>query len=277
MIISASRRTDIPAFYADWFFTRLKAGFVLTRNPMNPKQVTRIDLGPQAVDGFVFWTKNPGPMLSRLDELKDYAYYFQFTLTAYGKDIEPRLPDKKALIDTFKRLSDRVGPQRVIWRYDPVLLSPAYTVEGHLNAYAKMARALQGAAEKCVISFIDTDYRNVRKNAAALELLAIPLETQLKLARGFHDTALENGFILSACSESEALKAAGVMPAVCVDAAMFDQKRARDKGQRPQCQCAKSVDIGQYNTCPHLCKYCYANYQAAALKQPDENAQGLWL
>ena len=125
MIISASRRTDIPAFYAEWFFNRIKEGYVLVRNPMNYHQVSKISLSPAVVDGIVFWTKNPLPMMTRLDELREYPYYFQFTLTPYGKEMEPGLPSKKAvLIPVFRELSRKLGPDRLVWRYDPILLNP---------------------------------------------------------------------------------------------------------------------------------------------------------
>ena len=124
MIISASRRTDIPAYYADWFFRRLQERYALVRNPMNPRHVSRVDLSPEAVEGIVLWTKDPSPMLDRLDVLKDYLYYFQFTLTPYDTDMEANLPPKRALVDTLKKLSDSIGPERVIWRYDPILFNP---------------------------------------------------------------------------------------------------------------------------------------------------------
>lgn len=121
MIINASRRTDIPAFYSDWFLNRIKEKFVLVPNPFNPGMISRIDLNPALVDCIVFWTKNPTPMLSRLDELQDYKYYFQFTLNPYGKELENNLPDITGRIETFKRLADTIGREKVIWRYDPIL------------------------------------------------------------------------------------------------------------------------------------------------------------
>ena len=131
MIVSASRRTDIPAFYSDWFFRRLEEGYLYVKNPMNPRQVSKILLSPDTVDCFVFWTKDPGPMMERLSVLNrlGYPYYFQFTLTPYGTDVEPGVPHKNELVRTFRELSCRLGPERVIWRYDPVLLSPSYTRE----------------------------------------------------------------------------------------------------------------------------------------------------
>ncbi|MCP5103597.1 MAG: DUF1848 domain-containing protein, partial [bacterium] len=123
MIISASRRTDIPAFYSRWFFNRLKEGFVMVRNPVNPRMVSRIDLNREPIDAIVFWTKNPREMMKRLDELKEIPYYFLFTVTAYGSDLEKYLAPKDEVIDTFIELSQRIGRERVIWRYDPILLS----------------------------------------------------------------------------------------------------------------------------------------------------------
>lgn len=143
MIISASRRTDIPAFYSDWFFKRLEEGYLYVRNPMNPGQVSKILLNQDTVDCFVFWTKDPGPMMERLSVLDrlGYPYYFQFTLTPYGADVELGLPHKNELVKTFRELSARLGPERVIWRYDPVLLSPSYTREYHSSGFHGCAAA----------------------------------------------------------------------------------------------------------------------------------------
>jgi Domain of unknown function (DUF1848). len=161
MIISASRRTDIPAFYSEWFLNRIKAGFLIVRNPMNPKQLSRIVLTPDVVDCIVFWTKNPTPMLPKLDELKDYNYYFQFTLTGYGQDIERNLPSKKdVLIPAFLELSEKIGAHRVIWRYDPILINSKYSEEYHVSAFKQIAEALNGHTEKCVFSFVDRYRKN---------------------------------------------------------------------------------------------------------------------
>ena len=163
MIISASRRTDIPAFYSDWFFNRIKEGYVLVRNPMNIHQVSKIKLSPDVVDCIVFWTKNPKPMLDKLDELKDYRYYFQFTLNSYSNDIEPNVPSKsEEIINTFKQLSDLIGRDRVIWRYDPIILSEKYTVQYHIKYFEKLSQILNGSFNKCVISFVDFYKKNAR-------------------------------------------------------------------------------------------------------------------
>lgn len=144
MILSVSRRTDIPNYYSEWFFNRIKEGFLYVRNPMNAHQISEIKITPDIVDCIVFWTKNPSPMMKRLDELKEYSYYFQFTLTGYGNDIEKSLPNKKTvMIPIFQELSDKIGKQKVIWRYDPILFSDRYTKEYHLKAFKSIAEVLK--------------------------------------------------------------------------------------------------------------------------------------
>jgi len=163
MILSVSRRTDIPNYYSEWFCNRIKEGFLYVRNPMNAHQISKIDLSPEIVDCIVFWTKNPVNIFGRLDELQDYKYYFQFSLTGYGKDIEPNLPDKrKQLIPTFQKLSEKIGSERVIWRYDPILLNQRYVLEYHLKAFEEIAGNLRGYTEKVVISFVDISTKTQR-------------------------------------------------------------------------------------------------------------------
>jgi len=140
MILSVSRRTDIPNYYSEWFYNRIREGFLYVRNPMNPHQISKISLSSDIVDCIVFWTKNPANMMPRLDELQNYKYYFQFTLTGYGKDIEPNIPNKrKDLIKTFQNLSERIGSEKVIWRYDPILLNEKYISEYHIKAFKEIA------------------------------------------------------------------------------------------------------------------------------------------
>ncbi len=265
MILSASRRTDIPAYYADWFFHRLAEGWLLVRNPMNPAAVKRVSLLRQDVDGIVFWSKNPAPMLPRLNLLDGYRYYFQFTLTPYGPGIEPGLPAKAEVMDTFRRLSDIIGPERVIWRYDPILFNPDYTPERHVREFADMARALGGHTRRCTISFIDS-YKNTRANSESLRLIDPGDDARRWLARAFAGAAAENGIGVSACAEEIDFSGCGVGRARCVDAELFNAlwglglSRRKAAGQRKHCGCAQSVDIGAYNTCPGGCLYCYANY-----------------
>lgn len=230
MIISASRRTDIPSCYSEWFYNRIREGFVLVRNPMNFHQVSRIDLSPELVDGIVFWTKNPAPMLKRLKELEAYAYYVQFTLTPYGTDVEPKLPSKReVLIPGFMELSDCIGAERVIWRYDPVMLSQTYPLERHIRDFEEMAMLLKGYTKKCIISFLDM-YKNTMGNREKLGFAPITATDMVRLA--------------------------GVRFRV-----------GRDPNQRKACGCAASIDIGAYNSCRNMCGYCYANYNAGMVER----------
>ena len=264
MIVSASRRTDIPAFYSDWFFRRVREGYVLTRNPFRPDQVRRVDFSD--CDCAVFWTKNPAPMLPRLGELP-FPFYFQFTLTPYDRTLEPGLPDKGALVETFRALSRAVGPARVVWRYDPIVINERYPAAFHKTAFLRLCEALSGAAERVVISFLDLYPRL----SSPLLRAAEPSEVQ-ELAEYIGRTAPAYGFAPSACCESGNLSAFGIAPAHCIDAALIrrlcgDVPLAADRAQRPGCGCAAAVDIGVYNTCLHGCVYCYANHGAASVRR----------
>jgi len=190
MIISASRRNDIPSYYSDWFYKRIQEGFVLVRNPMNFRQISRISLSADVVDGIVFWTKNPIPMLDRLSELEKYMYYFQFSVTPYGSDIESNLPSKtETILPTFKKLSGLIGSDRVVWRYDPILINEKYTIDYHVRAFRKIAEELHGYTQKVTISFIDVDYRGVKSNINKLALHDFSQEAQIELASGLAEIA----------------------------------------------------------------------------------------
>ena len=273
MIISASRRTDIPSYYSDWFFNRIKEGFVLVRNPMNYRQISRINLSAKVVDGIVFWTKNPSPMLDRLCELKNYMYYFQFTITPYGADIEPNILSKRdAILSAFKQLSDIIGADRVIWRYDPILISDKYSAEYHIKAFKKIAEALCGYTKKVVISFIDVDYRGVKNNVDKLALLDFPPAAQIELSSRLAGVARAYKLAIETCAEHIDLRQFGVGRARCIDDRLFAKMLGyrlniqKDKTQRLECGCVTSIDIGMYNTCMNGCRYCYANYNRGAIE-----------
>ncbi len=272
MIISASRRCDIPAFYGEWMENRIREGYVLVANPRNTKQIKRVDLRPETVDAIVFWTKNPIPMLPRLDAFSAFAYEFQFTLTPYGVDIEPGLPSKqRILIPSFLRLSERIGPDRVIWRYDPILLNEKYTEDYHEEAFGRLALSLRNATKRVTISFIDTKYRSVTRNLNTLGLSEIDDAMRLRLAGKLAQIAFENHLIIEACAESSDLTAVGIRPAHCISAERIGGlvghplTVTRAKGQRPACGCCESIDIGTYNMCANGCRYCYANYAASVI------------
>ena len=264
MIISASRRTDIPTYYSEWFFNRLREGYVLVRNPMNARQISRISLSPEAVDGIVFWTKNPVPMLSRLGELEPYPYYFQFTLTAYGRDVEPNLPGKNGvLIPAFQELSRMAGRERVVWRYDPIFLSDRYTVEYHCRYFRVLAAKLGEYTEKCTVSFLDF-YRSTARNMRSLHIREMTAAQQREMMERFSEIAGEYGLYIDTCSEAISLEDLGVSHASCVDRERLERiggyrlNVGRDRNQREECGCAASVDIGAYDTCGNGCLYCYA-------------------
>lgn len=277
MIISASRRTDIPTYYSDWFLKRVKAGYVYVRNPMNPHQVSQISLSPEVVDGIVFWTKNPTPMLDRLVELNDYIYYFQFTLNSYGIDVEENIPNKsKVIIPAFQRLSDSIGPNRMIWRYDPIFLSEFYTIDYHIRYFEELAKRLSPYTKKYTISFLDL-YRNTEKNIAVLAPCKFSVEQQAQLAKIMAEIAHSYGLRIDTCAEEIDLSQYGIEHAKCIDDRLFSQllqcplEIKKDKNQRLGCGCVESVDIGAYNTCRNGCKYCYANYSSKAVCMSSGN------
>ena len=189
MIISASRRTDIPAYYPAWFCNRIREGFVCVRNPMNFHQVSRISLSPDVVDGIVFWTKNPLPLMSRLEELRAYPFYFQFTLTPYGKDVESvRAQQKRCNPSYLSGAFRRIGPERVIWRYDPILFTDRYTMDYHITFFSQLARRLEGYTHKCIISFVDL-YRNTQTNMNGLGFTPLTEKEIIELAQRLADIA----------------------------------------------------------------------------------------
>jgi len=273
VILSASRRTDIPNYYSEWFLNRIKEGYLYVRNPMNAHQISKIVLSPEVVDCIVFWTKNPEPMFSRLDELTDYKYYFQFTLTGFGRDIEYNVPHKKkVMIPIFQKLSHKIGKERVIWRYDPILFTARYSPEYHLRAFAQIAKELQGYTSKCVISFVDIYMKN-QKNMKALRSFFL---TEKDLAMFGKEIALIAGTYnikVATCAEAVDLSFCGIEHSCCIDKELIEQiigckiKAGKDKNQRKECGCMESVEIGTYNTCKNGCQYCYANYSQARVFQ----------
>lgn len=283
MILSVSRRTDIPNYYSDWFYNRIKEGFLYVKNPMNPHQISRIDLSPSLVDCIVFWTKNPEPMMARLREINDYRYYFQFTLTGYGRDIEPNVPHKKdKMIPVFQRLSEAVGSSRVVWRYDPILFNDVYTEEYHLQAFERIADALAGYTKKCIISFVDTyaknkaDLRELKVREPISEdgqedkrkdskLIQQQFQKLKVFAARLSEIAHRNDMEIATCAEKIDLSDCGIAHSSCIDKALVEEIAGyaidvgKDKNQRTECGCVESIEVGTYHTCLNGCKYCYAN------------------
>ena len=266
MIINTGQRTDIPAFYSEWFANRLKEGFVCVRNPYDPHQVSRYRLDPAVVDVIGFCTKNPLPMFPYMDLLKEYGQYWFITITPYGKDIEPNVPDKHLILEAFQKLSGIVGIQSIRWRYDPIFLSDKYSIDYHFRAFETIASALDGFTKTAVISFIDL-YPKVRKNFP--EAKEVTKEQRLTLGKEIIRIASAHGMIVKPCAEGDELAPYGADCGGCMRISDYEQaiqKRLNApsrKGARAECACYLSCDIGAYNTCKHLCRYCYANAEPA--------------
>ncbi|MFW2488767.1 DUF1848 domain-containing protein [Clostridium chromiireducens] len=265
MIISASRRTDIPAFYSEWFINRLKEGFVYTKNPMNPKQISKIKLNTKDVDCIVFWTKNVNPMLKYLGNIDDmgYKYYFQFTLNPYDKSIEKGLGNKDKIIEGFKRLSSKIGKEKVIWRYDPIILNNNFTVEYHLDSFYKLCTLIGDYTTKCIFSYVDL-YEKTKHNAKGIIENEVDTENMNAIAEGFQKIAKCKNIVLQTCSEKIDLSKYGIQHAACIDKEIVEDiigcpiNVKKDKNQRQECGCIESIDIGSYNCCLNGCIYCYA-------------------
>lgn len=270
MIVSVSRRTDIPALYSDWFYRRLCEGEVLIRNTYNRKQVSRVPLTQDMVDCFVFWTKNPEKMMENINLLKGYNYYFQFTLNSYGKDIETNIPPKSILIETFKKLSSLIGREKVIWRYDPILLNNKYTKEYHFKWFEVLASKLSQSTDRCVISFVDI-YKETKKNMDKLSLQEITYEDMLEIGNHLVKIANNYGIEIQSCGEKMDLSSVGINHGSCIDGRLISEITGKDfskekkDNMREACGCIRSVDIGQYNSCTNKCMYCYANFNSSVI------------
>ena len=283
MIISASRRTDIPAFYSQWFFNRIKEGYVLVPNPFNPKMISKVSLHPAVVDCIVFWTKNPAPMIDKLDHLQDYKYYFQFTLNPYGEKLENNLPSVDKRIDIFKRLSDKIGKEKVIWRYDPILTNEEYDVSFHKEAFAQIAYGLKDHTEKCMLGFID-HYQHIRTAVGQFNIQPLRKEEIEEIAVSFRNTINEYPAIqLDTCTSKVDLRHLGILAGLCIDKELIERITGypllakKDKNQRNVCNCIESIDIGTYESCLNGCIYCYAskgNYNSVEYntKKHDRNS-----
>lgn len=279
MIINTGSRTDIPAYYSDWFYNRIKEGYVLARNPYNPTRVLRYRLSPDVVDCITFCTKNPAPMLPRLKELESFRQYWFVTITPYGKDIEPHVPEKEQIMDTFLQLSNQVKSHAIDWRYDPIFLSETYPLAYHVDTFEKMASRLKGATKRCVISFIDL-YAKTRRNFP--EVREVKLEEQIQLAKEFVQIGKQYGITIYSCCEGDLLAQYGVDIGGCLTKDRIEQAIGcslnipKKKPAREGCDCILGSDIGGYNTCGHGCIYCYANYDRKSvlrnMQQHDPNS-----
>lgn len=266
MIISASRRTDIPALYLPWLLNRLQDGYVLVRNPYRAHHISRISLARDVLDGLVLWTKNPAPLIDHIDALKTWPYYVQYTLTPYGEALEPGLPPVAERMALLAQLSQAIGPGRIVWRYDPIIITGQYPLPWHIARFEAMAGRIAPLVRKCTISFVDL-YASTCRN---LDVRAVSQQEMHALAAAFADIARPLGLAIDTCCESIDLSPCGIGHAACVDKRILEEAGgfALDigsaAGQRSGCGCHESIDIGQYHTCTNGCRYCYANAGAGA-------------
>ena len=264
MIVNTGCRTDIPAYFGSWLLNRVRQGSVMARNPYRPELVTRYQLDPQVVDVMCFCTKNPAPLLPYLGELSAFRQFWFVTATPYGPDIEPNVPPKDQVLRSIQQLAAVVGPRDTAWRYDPVLITQRYTVEYHLRAFERMAARLQGHVAFCVVSFIDL-YEKTRRNFP--QARAVTAQEQQLLTAEFARMGAKHGIPIRLCCENAALAACGANTDGCMTQDVLERAcniklnvPCSKRSARAACNCMLGADIGAYNTCPHGCAYCYANY-----------------
>lgn len=263
MILNVSGRTDVVQYYSDWMFNRFRKGEVLVRNPIYPNKITHYDLSPKKIDCVVFCSKNYAPVLDRINEITDkYNTYFYYTITAYGKDLEPGVPSIDESIDTLIKLEKLVGKCRVAWRYDPVLLTKKYTIQQHLITFEHMAARLSGHIDRCVFSFVEL-YKKLEYNMN--ELILFTEEDMNLLAQGFGSIALKYKIPIQTCACQTDYSCYGIKGSGCVTLPILAKangiefRQLKHSGMRNGCKCMIYNDIARYDTCINGCKYCYAN------------------
>jgi len=272
VIVSVSRRCDVPAHQAGWFVERLRAGFAEVSNPFNPRQISRVSLAPADVDAFVFWTRDGrgfGPALDEV-EARGIPCVVLHTLTPYGADLEPGGRPEAERLESFLRLSDRLGPEQIAWRYDPILFGSGWGPDFHRRAFARLSQALEGRTRRVIVSLVDY-YRKVERRlrpreAAGAEFLRTPLSSSAAraLLAELPVVAAGRGLALQSCAAPGELAGLGIQAGACIDAAWLGAltglrlAAGKDPGQRPACRCARSRDIGRHGPCPTGCLYCYA-------------------
>lgn len=270
MILNTGMRTDIPAFYSEWFMNRIREGYVLVRNPYRHDWITRYELDPDVVDCISFCTKNPAPMLKYLDELSHFNQYWFVTITPYGKDIEPNVPPKEKVMQDFITLSKAIGVNSIGWRYDPIFVDGTYTIERHISDFEEMCRILSGYTTVCVFSFIDL-YDKVVRNFP--QVRTVSPQERIAIGKAFADIGGRYGITIKACAEGNDLAPYGVDCNGCMTKETFEAAIGwslnvpKKKSLRSECSCILGSDIGVYDTCAHLCRYCYANSNKENVKR----------
>lgn len=273
MILSVSRRTDIPAFYSDWFINRIRAGYCTVQNPFNHNQISKVSMKPEDIDVIVFWSRNPSPLIRYLQQLDDigFRYYFQFTIMNNPRELDPNSPSTHSAINIFKKLSERIGPQRIIWRYDPIVFSNLTGIKYHLESYKLIASQLKGYTKLSIISIVDI-YKKTQKRIKQLQMQGVEISQYLGeqdeeftlLMENIVQIAASFNFEIHSCSEVINLTQYGIKPGKCIDDQYINKvfgisvTKKKDPNQRAECGCVVSKDIGMYDTCIYGCQYCYA-------------------
>jgi len=295
VIISASRRTDIPAFYSKWFMNRIRAGYCLVPNPRNMKQVLHVSLQPRDTEAIAFWSKNPAPLLPHFGELDKlgFYYYFQFSLNDYPRALEPNIPSLNDRIATFKDLSRLIGPLRVVWRYDPIIISNITSFDFHRERFTWIAEELKGATHRVMVSIVDF-YQKTERRLSQLEKEegysfdrdVLSSDGITSLLKDLADIAKKNNIEIFTCAEEKDYSQIGVPPGRCIDERLLARiwslnlEYKKDPYQRESCLCMVSKDIGINDTCIHGCPYCYSttNYAIAKRRfnEHDPNSPILW-
>lgn len=263
MILNTGGRTDTVQYYSEWLLNRFREGYVLSRNPLFPNVINRIELSPDTIDVVVFCSKDYAPILDRLHEISDrFKCYYHYTITAYDTDIEPNVPSIEQSVETLKQLSAQVGKEKVAWRYDPVLLTEKYTIEKHFETFDYMARELSPYVDRCIFSFVEM-YKKLAVNMP--ELQPISNDNKLLLVKGLGAIAKQYGLYLQTCASKDDYLQFGVHHSGCMTTEIFSRalglnfKHQAHKGNRIGCACMESRGLGDYNSCPNGCRYCYAN------------------
>ena len=263
MILNTGGRTDTVQYYSEWLFNRFKEGFVYSRNPLFPNKVIKYELLPEKIDCVVFCSKNYEPVLENLHEITDrFNTYFHYTITAYGKDVEPGVPSIDKSIETLFKLEKIVGKNKISWRYDPILLTEKYTVKYHLKTFENMAERLAGHIDRCIFSFVEM-YKKLKYNMP--EIIPMTGNDKNTLAKGLGEIAKKYNIVIQTCGTNGSYEQYGINQSGCMTLDILGRannikfRNLKHKGMRPGCHCIESRDIGAYDTCLNGCKYCYAN------------------
>lgn len=280
MILNTGGRTDTVQYFSKWLLNRFKEGFVYSRNPLFPNKVTKYELTPDKIDCVVFCSKNYEPILNNLHEITDkFNTYFHYTITAYGKDVEPNVPDIETSITTLLKLERIVGAKRLSWRYDPILLTEKYTIDYHLNTFEYMAKSLSGHIDRCIFSFVEM-YKKLNVNMP--EIILMTEKDKDILAKGLGEIAKRHNILIQTCGTQGDYTKYGINKSGCMTLDIIGRangvefRNLKHRGMRKGCNCIESRDIGAYDTCLNGCRYCYANFRhnraVENFKLHDENS-----